>query len=76
MSTSLDISATLTTMTTKYARVNLALEPALYDALGWLASYEGVSLSTKAHDLLLDALERHEDLVLAEVAAERERTLG
>ena len=63
-------------MTAKYSHVNLVLERELYDALGWHARCEGVSLSTKAHDLLRDALERHEDLVLAEIAAERERTLG
>jgi predicted DNA-binding protein len=47
----------------------------MYDALGRLARREGASLSTKARDLLRDALEMHEDLVLAEIAVERERTL-
>ena len=44
----------------------------MYDALGWLARRDGVSLSTKARDLLNEALE---NLALAELAAERERSL-
>ena len=36
---------------------------------------EPASLSTKARDLLRDALETHEDLALAEIAARRERAL-
>ena len=62
-------------MPAKNMRVNIALERALYDALGVLARREGASLSTKARDLLRDALETHEDLALAAIAAERERTL-
>ncbi len=47
----------------------------MYDALGWLARRDGVSLSTKARALLAEALETHENLALAELAAERERNL-
>ncbi len=61
-------------MPTKNPRVNVVLERPLYDALGRLALREGTSLSTKARDLLRDALESHEDLGLAEIAEERERT--
>jgi len=60
----------------KYTRVRIVLERALYDALGWLAQREGLSRSTQARDLLRSALETHEDIVLAEIAAERERSLG
>ena len=56
-------------------RVNVALERALYDALGLLARREGASVSSKARDLLRDALETHEDLALTEIAADREQTL-
>ncbi|MEP6693931.1 MAG: antitoxin, RHH family protein [Chloroflexota bacterium] len=63
-------------MPTKNPRVNVVLERPLYDALGRLARREGASLSTKARDLLRDALETHEDVALAEIAAERERSLG
>ncbi|HKY52637.1 MAG TPA: antitoxin, RHH family protein [Candidatus Limnocylindria bacterium] len=62
-------------MPAKNPRVNVVLERPLYDALGRLARREGASLSTKARDLLRDALETHEDIVLAEIAAEREQTL-
>jgi len=62
-------------MPAKHLFVNVVLERALYDALGQLARRDGASLSTKARDLLCDALETHEDLALAEIAAERERTL-
>ena len=68
-------SGTLTEVPTKNPRVNVVLERPMYDALGRLARREGASLSTKARDLLRDALETHEDFVLAEIAAERERTL-
>lgn len=62
-------------MPAKNPRVNVVLERPVYDALGRLARREGTSLSTKARDLLLGALETFEDLALAEIAAERERTL-
>jgi hypothetical protein len=55
-------------------RVNVVLERPLYDALGRLARREGSSLSTKARDLLRDALETYEDLALAKIADEREQT--
>ncbi len=53
----------------------MVLERPLYDALGRLARRERTSLSTKARDLLRDALETYEDLALAKIAEERERTL-
>lgn len=62
-------------MPAKNPRVNVVLERPLYDAIGRLARREGTSLSTKARDLLRDALETQEDLGLAKIAAERERTL-
>lgn len=62
-------------MPAKNPRVNVVLERPLYDALGRLARREGSSLSTKARDLLRDALETHEDLALARIAEERESTL-
>ena len=61
-------------MPAKNPRVNVVLERPLYDALGRLARREGASLSTKARDLLRDALETYEDLALARIAEERERT--
>ncbi len=51
------------------------LERPIYDALGRLARRDGTTLSTKARDLLREALETYEDLGLAEMAEERLRTL-
>ena len=68
-------SDTLGLMPAKNPRVNVVLERPLYDALGRLARREGASLSTKARDLLRDALETQEDLALATIAEQRERTL-
>ena len=61
-------------MPAKNPRVNVVLERPLYDALSRLARRDGTSLSLKARDLLRDALEAYEDLVLGRIAEERERT--
>jgi hypothetical protein len=63
-------------MPARNPRVNVVLERPLYDALGRLARRERASLSTKARDLIRDALEKYEDLALARLAEERERTFG
>ena len=62
-------------MPAKNPRVNVVLERPLYDALGRVARREGTSLSTKARDLIRDALETQEDIGLAAIAEERARTL-
>lgn len=62
-------------MPAKNPRVNVVLERPVYDALGRLARQEGSTLSTKARDLLREALERYEDIGLAQVADERLRSL-
>jgi predicted DNA-binding protein len=62
-------------MPAKNPRVNVVLERPVYDALGRLARHDGTTLSTKARDLLREALERYEDVGLAELAEERLRTL-
>lgn len=61
-------------MPAKNPRVNVVLERPVYDALGRLALREGTSLSTKARDLLREALETHEDMGLGRLAEQRERT--
>ena len=66
-------TGTLTLMLANHARVRVLLKRPLYDALAWLARRDGVTLSTKARDLLRDALETHENVVLVQIAAERER---
>jgi hypothetical protein len=61
-------------MPAKNPRVNVVLERPLYDALGRVARVDGSSLSTKARDLLRDALERREDAGLLQVAEDRARS--
>ena len=48
-------------MSTRYPRLNVVLEPALYRAILKLARKEKVSLSLKARDLIREALEYCED---------------
>ncbi len=61
-------------MPAKNPRVNVVLERPLYEALGRVAHEDGASLSTKARDLLREALELREDAGLLEIAEERART--
>jgi len=61
-------------MPTKQPRVNVVLERPLYAALSRAAARDGVSLSLKARDLLKAALEIEEDVALARLAEERERS--
>jgi len=61
-------------MPAKNPRVNVVLERPLYNALGRLARQDGASLSTKARDLLRDALELREDAGLYRLAEERAKT--
>ena len=50
------------------------LEKPLYDSVRRLAAKEEISLSLKIRDLVKDALDAQEDVVLADVAEERENT--
>ena len=59
-------------MPTKNPRINIVLDESLYLGIRLLAQKENVSLSAKARELIKEALEIHEDIVLAEMAAERE----
>jgi hypothetical protein len=61
-------------MPAKNPRVNVVLEKPLYDSVRRLALKEDISLSLKIRNLVKDALEAHEDTVLAEFAEEREKT--
>ena len=63
------------TLPAKKPRVNVVLERPQYDAPGWLARGRGISLTTQARDLLRGALETRENIALAEITAERERSL-
>ena len=59
-------------MPTKNPRVNMVLEPTLFEALQRMAERDGVSLSLKARDLIREAIESSEDVALGLVARERE----
>ena len=58
-------------MPTKRPRLNVVLEPPIYQSVKQLARRDGMSLSLKARDLIHDALELYEDAYLAELAHER-----
>jgi len=55
-------------------RVSVLLEKPLYDRVRRLAAKEQISLSLKIRDLIKDAVEAQENIVLAEVAEKREKT--
>jgi predicted DNA-binding protein len=59
-------------MPTKNPRLNVVLDDSLYKIIEGLATKEGKSMSVIAKDLLEDALEKHEDLLLSQMAMDRE----
>jgi len=62
-------------MPTKNPRVNIVVEPSLYNLMQDLATGEGVSLSTIARDLIREAIELREDVALTKLADARLKTL-
>ena len=62
-------------MPAKNPRINVVLDKSLFQTVELMAKREGVSLSMKARDLMKDALETHEDVMLAEFAECREASL-
>lgn len=61
-------------MPTKNPRINVSVEQPMYQAIHALASRQGVSMSSLAHDLLQEALEIREDVALAGLADKRDAT--
>ncbi|MDZ4164032.1 MAG: hypothetical protein U1C55_02790 [Smithellaceae bacterium] len=61
-------------MPAKNPRVNIVVEPPLYGVLHDLAAMEGVSMSTLARDLIREAIELREDVLLATFADARMKT--
>jgi predicted DNA-binding protein len=61
-------------MPTKNPRINVVLDPPLYQNVRFLAKKDGVSLSTKLRDLVKEALDVQEDLFLATFAEKREKS--
>jgi hypothetical protein len=61
-------------MPTKNPRVNIVVEPPLYNVMQDIATNEGVSLSTVARDLIREAIELREDVALADFTDTRMKT--
>ncbi len=61
-------------MPAKNPRVNVVLDPPLYEKVQFLAEKDGVSLSTKVRDLLRESLEVQEDVYLSDFASERDKS--
>ena len=59
-------------MPTKNPRLNVVLDELLYESLSNLAKKEDKSMSIVARELIQDALDKHEDLSLSELAIKRE----
>jgi hypothetical protein len=62
-------------MPTKNPRINIVVEGPLYKILKELADKKGLSMSTLSRDLIREALEMREDIVLSYVAGKRDGTL-
>lgn len=60
-------------MPTKNPRLNVVLDQSLYDVLSNLAEKEDKSMSIVAKELIQEAIDKHEDLALSELAMKRER---
>jgi sigma54-dependent transcription regulator len=63
-------------MPTTLPRISTVLERPIYEAVAMLAKRDGVSLSQKARDLLIEALELIEDAGLEAIVERRRKTLG
>ena len=59
-------------MPTKNPRINITLEESIAGLLAQLAKQEHKSISNIAKDLVLEALERREDLALSALAEARD----
>lgn len=60
-------------MPTDNPRINITFEPQWQALLAELAAEEGKSLSAIAKELVLEALERREDLALSRLATARDK---
>lgn len=59
-------------MSTSNPRVNITLEPKTAGILNTLAKHEHKSVSAIAKELILEALDRREDIVLSSIATARD----
>ena len=63
-------------MPTTLPRISTVVERPIYEAVAMLAKKDGVSLSQKARDLLLEALELIEDAGLEAIVERRRKNAG
>ena len=63
-------------MPTTLPRISTVVERSIYEAVAMLAKKDGVSLSQKARDLLLEALELSEDAGLEAIVERRRKNPG
>jgi hypothetical protein len=63
-------------MPTTLPRISTVVERPIYEAVAMLAKKDGVSLSQKARDLLLEALELVEDVGLEAIVERRRKNRG
>lgn len=60
-------------MPTKNPRVNITFDPSVTKVLAQLALQENRSVASMANELVLEALERREDVALSDIAALRDK---
>jgi hypothetical protein len=63
-------------MPTTLPRISAVVDRPIYEAVAMLAKRDGVSLSQKARDLLLEALELIEDAGLEAIVERRRKSPG
>lgn len=63
-------------MPTKNPRLNVVLTKAVLQMLSNIAKNEDKSLSVVAQELITEALDRHEDMLLSEIAMKRDLKSG
>lgn len=63
-------------MSTKNPRINVVLEKSLFRTIERLANRDGTSLSLKVRDLIREALEYSEDVLLTRIAEQRAKTFN
>jgi len=61
-------------MPAKNPRINLVLDDILYQSVKYLAKKDNISLSAKVRDLVKEALEIQEDIILGDFAEKREES--
>ena len=59
-------------MPTKNPRLNVVLDKNVYQTVSWLAQKENKSMSEVAKELMADAIEKHEELLLSQEIMKRE----